>query len=145
MLIADKAKVELTRTEEKNSKNPDLDARISRANRSGADLYLSVHFGWSQDPSENGCKTYYYTNLGKKFAEILQSKATRSVPGDNMGARFVGFDVCKNINSMPSVIIELMHLSNERASNWISEDDNVSRVAQAMYDSIKQYFEGDTN
>ncbi len=145
MLIADGARVDLTRTEEKNPKNPDLDARISRANRSGADLYLSVHFGWSQDPSENGCKTYYYTNLGKKFAEILQSKATRTIPGDNMGSRFVGFDVCKNINSMPSVIIELMHLSNERASNWISEDDNVSRVAQAMYDSTKQYFEGDTN
>jgi N-acetylmuramoyl-L-alanine amidase len=140
MLKAEGANVMMTRIDEKSASSKDLDTRISNANDSGADLFISLHFGNSLDEYENGCKTYYYSK-GEKFAKILQNRMTRAVPGDDMGSRLMGFDVCKNISSMASVLIEPMYLSNEKACNWISDQENVDRMAQALLDAIKEFFE----
>lgn len=144
-LQADGAKVIMTRTDDTNKNNPDLDKRVSSANGSGADLYLSLHMGFSSDKSENGCKTYYYSEKGKKIAEIIQNRVTRAVPGDNMGSQLTGFDVCRSISSMPSVLLEPLHLSNEKAENWLTDTDNINKLAQVLCDAITQYFEELTN
>lgn len=145
LLQANGAKVIMTRTDDLNKDNPDLDKRVSSANGSGADLYLSLHMGYSTDKTENGCKTYYYTEKGKKLADLVQNRATRAVPGDNMGSQLTGFDICRSINSMPSVLLEPLHLSNEKAENWISNTDNINKLAQVLCDAITQYFEELTN
>jgi N-acetylmuramoyl-L-alanine amidase/SH3-like domain-containing protein len=140
-LQADGAKVILTRTDDTNKTNPDLDKRVSLANNSGADMFISLHLGYSMDKSENGCKTYYYTQKGKDLAQTIQNFVTRAVPGDNMGTQQSGFNVCKSISGMPSVILEPMHLSNENGENWLNQDNNTSNLAQAICDAITKYFE----
>ena len=145
LLKSDGANVLITRTDETNTANPDLDKRIAAANNSGADLCLSLHFGYSLDQTENGCKTFYYSARGKKLADIMQQIVTKSVPGENMGASQKSFDLCRNVNGMPTAIIEPMYLSNERACQWLANSDNIDKLAQLLFNGIKKYFEGSDN
>lgn len=140
-LQADGAKVIMTRTDDTNKKNPDLDSRISSANSSGADLFLSLHMGHSANPNLNGCKTYYYSEKGKKLAQLVQNATTRSVHGDNMGIEISGYNVCKSVGGMPSILLEPMHISNEKGEAWLSQNDNISKLAGVLCDAITQYFE----
>ncbi|NTU61196.1 MAG: N-acetylmuramoyl-L-alanine amidase, partial [Caldiserica bacterium] len=75
----------------------------------------------------------------------IQNRVTRAMPGDNMGSQLTGFDICKKIISMPSILLEPLHLSNEKGVNWISDADNVNRLSQSLCDAITQYFEELTN
>lgn len=140
-LQADGAKVIMTRTEDTNKKNPDLDSRISSANSSGADLFLSLHMGHSANLDLNGCKTYYYTEKGKSLAQIVQNLTTRAVPGDNMGIEISGFNVCRSVGGMPSILLEPLHISNQKGEVWLGQEDNITKLAGILCDSISQYFE----
>lgn len=141
ILVSQGAAVSFSRKEERKSDNIDLDGRVNMANGSGADAFVSLHFNAARDPEAQGTETYYYTGESLRFAEKIHKRILNSLGYDDRGIRQRGFYVCRKITGMPSVLLEPLFLSNRKGEEWINNADNLKKLAQAIADGIKDYFQ----
>ena len=139
-LQSEGAKVILTRNEERNSKNPDLDGRVNIANMAGADMFVSVHFNASKDPEAQGTESYYYTPLGQRLAQKIQDRLVKAAGFEDRGIKRRGFYVCRKITGIPSVLLEPLFLTEQNGETWVREKNNVEKLAKAIAEGIKSYF-----
>jgi N-acetylmuramoyl-L-alanine amidase/uncharacterized protein YgiM (DUF1202 family) len=141
ILSSQGALVRYTRMDERKQDNIDLDGRVNFASKSGADAFVSLHFNAARDPEAQGTETYYYTNQSLGFAQKIHKRMIDAVKYDDRGVRQRGFYVCRKITSMPSVLLEPLFLSNKKGEEWIGNPDNLKKLAQAISDGIKDYFQ----
>jgi N-acetylmuramoyl-L-alanine amidase/uncharacterized protein YgiM (DUF1202 family) len=141
MLSSQGATVLYTRNEERNIKTPDLEGRASFANSSGADMFVSIHFNAARDPDAQGTETYYYTDLGRRLAEKIHKNVLSKVGFEDRGIKKRGFYVCREIVSIPSILIEPLFLSNKKGEGWIREEVNVKKLAEGIQLGIKEFFQ----
>ena len=107
-LLSDKGvKVVLTR---KNEFDLDLPPRVSFANNSDADIFVSIHANASRGKRRdiNGLETFYYRGgRGRLLAKKIQKQILRVSPGSpDRGVKQGRFYVIKN-TSMPAVLVEI--------------------------------------
>ncbi len=134
------AVVIMTRTEENNKNSPNLDKRVQIANSSGGDLFLSIHLNASTSSEISGTETYYFHQFSLKFAEIIHKKIVNALNTIDRGVRSKGFTVVKDINTMPSVLIEPLFISNPNEEKLILREDIRQKLAEAIFDAIAEYF-----
>ncbi|MBC7194628.1 MAG: N-acetylmuramoyl-L-alanine amidase, partial [Caldisericia bacterium] len=140
LLEKEGAVVLMTRTEENNKNSPNLDQRVQIANSSGGDLFLSIHLNASTSSSASGTETYYFHPFSLKFAEIIHKKIINALNTADRGIRNKGFAVVKDINTMPSVLIEPLYISNPNEEKLILKEDIRQKLAEAIFDAIREYF-----
>lgn len=134
------AVVLMTRTEENNKSTPNLDQRVQLANSSGGDLFLSIHLNASTSSSASGTETYYFHPFSLKFAEIIHMKIVNALNTVDRGVRNKGFAVVKDINTMPSVLIEPLYISNPNEEKLILNENIRQKLAEAIFEAISEYF-----
>jgi N-acetylmuramoyl-L-alanine amidase len=134
------AVVLMTRTEENNKNSPNLDQRVQIANSSGGDLFLSIHLNASTSSSACGTETYYFHPFSLKFAEIIHKKIVNALNTVDRGVRNKGFAVVKDINTMPSVLIEPLYISNPNEEKMILNENIRQKLAEAIFEAISEYF-----
>ncbi len=134
------AVVLMTRTEENNKTTPNLDQRVQIANSSGGDLFLSIHLNASTSSSVSGTETYYFHPFSLKFAEIIHKKIINALNTVDRGIRNKGFAVVKDINTMPSVLIEPLYISNPNEEKIILNENIRQKLAEAIFEAISEYF-----
>ncbi|MGQ9845013.1 MAG: N-acetylmuramoyl-L-alanine amidase, partial [Caldisericia bacterium] len=140
LLEASSAKVIMTRTKENDKLTPNLDQRVTIANSSGADLFISIHLNASTSSDVSGTETYYFHPVSLKFAELVHKKILNALNTIDRGVRNRGFSVVKDINTMPSVLLEPLYISNPNEEKMIL-DENVRKIlAKAIFDAIYEYF-----
>ncbi|MDT0675502.1 N-acetylmuramoyl-L-alanine amidase family protein [Autumnicola musiva] len=110
-----------------------------------ADLFLSLHCNHSNNPAARGIEVYVAKAVSKYsddaiwFAFQLQDDLNKSLGLESRGVKFANFQVLRGtIDYCPAVLIELGFLSNHDEGNFISENNNIERIALSILSSIQK-------
>ena len=134
-------KVKMTRT---NEIDLDLGPRVSMANKTKADIFVSIHANASVGKKRNinGLETFYYSGWkGRLLAEKIQKQIIKVSPGSpDRGVRRGSYFVIKQTN-MPAVLVEIGFVTGKLDGSRLSKDMHRERVAYAIARGILEYLE----
>ena len=132
-------KVILTR---KNEVDLDLPPRVSFANRSDADIFVSIHANASRGKRKdiNGLETFYYRGWrGRSLAKRIQKQILRVSPGSpDRGVKQGRYYVIKNTR-MPAVLVEIGFLTGRLDARRLEKNTHRKRIAYAIAKGIIEY------
>lgn len=121
-------------------KKRDLSYRTRTANRSGADLYLSIHANSFPQSIYKGAQTFYEKSdpKSKFLAEAIQYQLAKGLGPNRRRAKAGDYRVLNGTN-MPGVMIEVGFLSNPEEAGWLGDDGYRERIAQAIFHGVVDY------
>ncbi len=139
-LLAEKGvKVRLTRKKEVDL---DLPPRVSFANKTDADIFVSIHANASRGKRRdiNGLETFYFRGWrGRLLAKKIQKEILRVSPGSpDRGVKQGRFYVIKN-TKMPAVLVEIGFLTGRLDARRLEKAAHRKRVAYAISKGILEY------
>jgi N-acetylmuramoyl-L-alanine amidase len=136
LLRAAGARVLLTRDEDRRSNLYDI---VDFANRSGADIFISIHYNSTYTGRISGSESYYYDPSSRRFAAVMHEAIVRGLDRKDRGLHRVSFYTVKNTR-MPSVLVEPAYLSNNDERDLIDSAAFRAKVAAALAKGVKDYF-----
>lgn len=110
--------------------------KATDANNSGADLFVSIHRNFSENPNQySGVETLVYSDTGLK-AEVARNINNQL---EDAGFKNLGVDERKNLvvlkrTKMPAVLVEAGFINNDK-DNYLF-DEEFDSIAQAIADGI---------
>ena len=132
-------KVRMTRN---NEVDLDLPPRVSIANRTDADIFVSIHANASRGKRRdiNGLETFYYSGWrGRLLAKKIQKQILKVSPGSpDRGVRQGRFFVIKNTR-MPAVLVEIGFLTGRLDARRLEKSIHRKRIAYAIARGILEY------
>ena len=139
-LLSEKGvKVFLTR---KNEIDMDLPPRVSFANNTDADIFVSIHANASRGKRKdiNGLETFYFRGWrGRLLAKRIQKQILRVSPGSpDRGVKQGRFYVVKN-TKMPAVLVEIGFLTGRLDARRLEKTSHRKRLAYAIAKGILEY------
>jgi len=139
-LLSEKGvKVGLTR---KNEVDLDLPQRVTFANRTDADIFVSIHANASRGKRRdiNGLETFYFKGWrGRLLAKRIQKQILRVSPGSpDRGVKQGRFFVIKNTR-MPAVLVEIGFLTGKFDARRLEKPSHRKRIAYAIAKGILEY------
>ena len=139
LLIEKGVRVILTRN---NEVNLDLYPRVSLANKTNADIFVSIHANASIGKKKdiNGLETFYYKGWrGRLLAKRIQKEILRVSPGSpDRGVKQARFYVIKN-TKMPAVLVEIGFLTGRLDARRLEKTGHRKRIAYAIAKGILEY------
>ena len=125
-----------------NEVDLDLPPRVSIANRTDADIFVSIHANASRGKRRdiNGLETFYYTGWrGRLLAKKIQKQILKVSPGSpDRGVRQGRFFVIKN-TKMPAVLVEIGFLTGRLDARRLEKSIHRKRIAYAITKGILEY------
>ncbi len=139
-LLSDKGViVMLTR---KNEIDLDLPPRVSFANNTDADIFVSIHANASRGKRRdiNGLETFYYRGgRGRLLAKKIQKQILTVSPGSpDRGVKQGRYYVIKNTR-MPAVLVEIGFLTGRLDARRLKKTAHRKRLAFAIAKGILEY------
>ncbi len=139
-LLSEKGvKVRLTRKDEVDL---DLSPRVSFANSTDADIFVSIHANASRGKRRdiNGLETFYYRGWkGRLLARRIQKQILRVSPGSpDRGVKQGRYYVIKN-TKMPAVLVEIGFLTGRIDARRLEKTAHRKRIAYAIAKGILEY------
>ena len=132
-------KVVLTR---KNEVDLDLPPRVSLANNTDADIFVSIHANASRGKRRdiNGLETFYFRGWrGRLLAKRIQKQILRVSPGSpDRGVKQGRFYVIKNTR-MPAVLVEIGFLTGRLDARRLEKTSHRKRIAYAIAKGVLEY------
>tara|TARA_A100001388_G_scaffold95668_1_gene69540 strand:+ start:15 stop:1100 length:1086 start_codon:yes stop_codon:yes gene_type:complete len=132
-------KVRLTRKDEVDL---DLPPRVSFANNTNADIFVSIHANASRGKRRdiNGLETFYFRGWrGRLLAKRIQKQILKVSPGSpDRGVKQGRFYVIKN-TKMPAVLVEIGFLTGRIDSRRLEKTSHRKRLAYAITKGILEY------
>ena len=124
-----------------SKKQLDLRYRIFIANRSNADLFLSIHANSFPQIIYRGAQTFYNKKspASKKLAEAIQHSMVRAL-GPNKRVPKPGDFRVLNETQMPGVTVEIGFLSNVEEALLLKTPAYREKIAEAICQGIIDYF-----
>jgi N-acetylmuramoyl-L-alanine amidase len=144
LLQARGVQVVMTRTSEVDV---DLPPRVSLANSSGADAFVSVHANALSmaRPDVNGVETFYFEGAGSRaraLATALQQQMMGISPGSpDRGVKTGRFFVIRR-TVMPSALVEMGFVTGSIDAARLADANFRRRMALALAAGILQYLQG---
>ncbi len=117
-----------------------LEARMTIANRSGADLLVSIHCDWNPNPNIRGVTTYYLASRGTEgLARTVQRELVAATGLRDVGIISRNFYVLRTA-VMPAVLVEVGFLSNREDERLVSSDSLRQAAAQGIFNAVTRHF-----
>lgn len=136
--------VMLTRYDEKAiaaGKNEDMAARCAIIERSGADIFISIHQNSLDNPSVSGCEVYYHDTRpdSRQLAECVE-KELAAVPGakPSRGVKTYGHMLTKFLRY--SILVECGFLTNRDEEANLTDPDYQQLVAEAIFHGVENFY-----
>lgn len=117
----------------------ELHERANKANKSNADIFVSIHVNSAGNKAARGVETYHYANSsqGARLARAIQaSLATANIFTHNRGVKTANFAVLRQ-TKMPSTLLELGFISNSQDAQILRTKQN--EMAEAVARGILSY------
>ncbi|MEA5597476.1 N-acetylmuramoyl-L-alanine amidase [Rivularia sp. UHCC 0363] len=130
--------VVMTRQDEREI---DLEPRVSLANRTDADLFVSVHANAISlsRPDVNGIETYYYsTGAAKVLSETIQESLLDATGSNNRGVKQARFYVLHHTH-MPATLVELGFVTGAEDARRLADPQYRELLAQGIARGILHY------
>lgn len=125
-------------------KKNDLLHRLSVAEDSDADLFLSIHMNKFEQPQYSGAQVFYQTDSedSKKLGESIQASLINNL--DNTNTRVAKKNennvyILKNAKS-PISLIECGFLSNPEELKNLTDDEYQKKLAESIYKGVCDYY-----
>jgi N-acetylmuramoyl-L-alanine amidase/PKD repeat protein len=121
-----------------------LDDRVALANKSGADIFVSIHNNAALSPYAHGTETYWCANGvqgSNQLASLIQSNTVSSAGRANRGVKTANFRVIK-YTTMPAALIECAFMSNQTESDLLKTSSFRDKLATGIYKGIIKFAEG---
>jgi len=118
-----------------------LDDRVNMANRSGADIFLSIHNNAVFAESVHGTETFWCPNGvsgSSDFAALVQSSLLSEIGRADRGVKTANFRVIK-YTTMPAALVECAFLSNPEENNLLKTADFRDKCATGLFNAIKKF------
>ncbi len=121
------------------------EARVEEANRSGADIYISIHQNATEEGAGvNGMEVWYTADDdrtgSRRLAQLIRQQTLKSTEAAERELRSdADFYVTKN-TSMPACLIETGFLSNKAERRKLSLANYRQRIADGIVQGISYYF-----
>lgn len=123
-----------------------LDERVEVANRTNADIFISVHANAATNPSANGVETFWNHTLeseaSEHLAKNLQDQLLSHMDISDRGVKHANFRVIRN-TKMPSALVELGFMTNEKDFNYMKTDEFYEDAVKGLYNGIVDFFNDD--
>jgi len=113
--------------------------RVDIANKSNADIFISIHANSFYNNSAHGIETFFKSNQGKKLADKIQDKLSQSLNRENRGIKYGNFYVISKTH-MPSVLVETGFVSNKKEAILLQSQDYINRIADSILKGVNDYF-----
>jgi N-acetylmuramoyl-L-alanine amidase len=111
------------------------------ANKSGADLYISIHQNASVNQEAKGSEVYYYNEGSLDFAEKMLKSLISFTGLTSRGIKKRGFAVTKEVTTMPSILIECAFISNPEEERMLQSDKFIELITDGLLKGLQSYFE----
>ena len=145
------------------SRNTDKDvglvSRADQANKSNADMFLSIHFNAGGRGASYGIETYYYKpeagytpainkenhnnperlEKSRKLANKVQQNLLYKTGAYDRGVKRASFAVLRE-TSIPSILVELGFIDNQEEVNKIKTNEYQEKLADGIVDGIVEYY-----
>ncbi|CAN5709888.1 N-acetylmuramoyl-L-alanine amidase [soil metagenome] len=133
-------RVRFTHTE---AENPDPNERATRANRMGADLFVSVHLNAHHEPLAEGASAYYFksSRAGEELAERVLD-ALVGLGTHDCRAHGTSYPILR-ATRMPAILVEPAFLTNPDEEKQLSDPERRGAIARAIATGVRAYFEPD--
>jgi len=113
-----------------------------------ADLFMSLHCNNSDNLDARGIEVYA-SRKQKEFSKAsvfigyqIERALCEAIGYESRGIKFANFKVLREtIGFMPSVLLELGFLSNQDEGSYISDKNNIERIALSILLSIQKSIE----
>jgi len=120
--------------------------RADFANRTGADLFVSIDCDQVNSGRPNGLATFYYGDpvrgihslSGQMLAEMLQEELCLATGFENLRAHARSWDLLR-LTRMPAVKIVLGYLSNPHDAKRLADQGNHDRIAHGIASSLRRF------
>lgn len=112
-----------------------LDQRTDKANKWGADYFLSVHVNASTSTAANGFETHIYTKTDaqtKAFQNVMHQEILNKIKPfgiTNRGKKASDFHVLRE-SHMPAILTENLFISNRSDSDKLKRSDYIQATAE---------------
>ncbi|MBD0335812.1 MAG: N-acetylmuramoyl-L-alanine amidase [Cyanobacteria bacterium Co-bin13] len=118
----------------------DLQPRVDMAEQVNASLFVSIHANAiSMDrPEVNGLETYYYSDMGARFAQVLHPRVISLTGMGDRGTRQARFYVLRR-TSMPAVLIETGFVTGAVDAPQLANPSWQARMGRAIAEGILEY------
>ena len=120
----------------------DLQPRVDIANNANATIFLSIHANAISlsRPDVNGVETYYYSDSGRRLAEIIHANVLPASGLGNRGVKQARFYVLRN-TAMPAALLEMGFVTGQVDAPKLRDPAWQERMAQAIAQGILQYLQ----
>jgi N-acetylmuramoyl-L-alanine amidase len=138
MLLEAGARTIMTRTDDSYVFIPD---RAEIANSDGADILVSIHANAAKKNYASGTETFYYPGRlqASVLAESIQSSLLAGIGLENRRAKPGDYLVLR-LTTMPSVLVEVAFVSNEREERLLADPSFRQTAAEAIFQGIVNFF-----
>ena len=138
------------------------ETRSAIANNSGADLMISLHVGFSSDPTELGASLFVMKDMqdeerveaplfrpwygmhqdhlrqSRRLGEILQRNLTRAIPGWEFPLREAPISVLTSAG-MPAILLEVGNANNPSNLVTLIDQGFQRRLIEAIVESVSEF------
>lgn len=137
-LAAAGATARFTRIE---TEDPDNSERARRANHIGGEMFLSLHLNNYDEPTAEGCSTYYFdsSHAAQRLAEGIQSQLV-GLGLNDCRSHGRSYAVLKETR-MPAVLIEPVFITNPDEAKRLLDREFLKTVAQAIVAGLERYLD----
>jgi N-acetylmuramoyl-L-alanine amidase len=118
-----------------------LASRVNLANRSGADIYISIHNDANRNTGIHGTTTYFYTWQSQKLGQDIQRELVGILGSRDVGVRRQPFYVIR-YTQMPSVLVEVGFMTHPSEEKLLVDPAYRVKAARGIYNGILRYFRG---
>ena len=121
-----------------------LSDRIEYANRSKADLLVSIDLNYSVDKDANGCSCFYFKGLkshsiaGYRIANLIQDRITGNLKILDCRVHGANYAILKETN-MTSVLVKPAFISNHKERERLKESDYQIKISENIVEAILEY------
>ena len=124
-----------------NRKRSDLSRRANIINKSGCDMFISVHLNASSDESWYGAQVYYdsINPENKKIASILQEELRRYL-NTSRDYKENNTKYLQHRINRPGVLLEAGFLSNPNERYLLQRQSYQDKIAEVVRKSVIKYY-----
>lgn len=127
----------------RQKKNEDLRRRKEIVQKSGGDIFITIHLNSFQQTQYYGAQTFYPkdNSIGKPLAESIQVELVNTLDKNNKRVALAKEDVyvIKGLD-IPTVLVECGFLSNPNEEKLLKTSNYQKKIAWAIYVGIQKYF-----
>ena len=122
-------------------KRSDLSRRANIINKSGADLYLSIHLNADISSTWQGAQVFYdkVNDKNEKIAEVLQKQLCEDLNTKREHKNIQGQYLYSRVN-VPGVLIEVGFISNPNERYLLRQQEYQQKVSKTITKGIINYF-----